>query len=658
MKFKVQFNLHVASIVLAMAFISCGSRKRSLNINNPILEKQVVSGASQSTSRDSVVPDSAFSSINAGNGANAASKPICSNTKPQEISLKLNLSVSFSAHCAGCHGDFGQGQEQFPALKKTSLSATEFREIVRAGKNSSENEMQNRIMPSFESIKYSDNDLSSDFNLLVSGEAQQNHLIEENCLSISQKNFAPLELEKALAEGKEVWRKTEKDAPCFSCHGPDPVDLAKIGFSDGVILRRAMTHLTEPNAKKIVDYVQAFRQKLSEKNENPGQKLELFDPLMFRPLQPGGAPSPGNSNLERDLNWFTNLQQIGVLFATKKLQTHDEIRIAIKQLNTIDLSIHKQPIVFSRYTEDEFRGSDHKTTDEWIPQFPMRVIEGKSEELLNLHDNYLADAGNDLKFWAYFDRILELQVPDIKWSDAVNVPEKEVRQKSNWTSALVERYKAVQIFQFQLRNGRLPDKTAGLKKGDESKMSFRSPFWKVGGSLFQSESVNGQNPYAKEIAFSVPPSTAGWKERPVEIDTLRIVLPWWQMGQIWDPGLLNTQPGKVFGYHVERFTWHLTLSGTDWTKKAYDERMFPRYLPFFAAKTYLDRVFLPLNQPQVAKITGQTLVDTRKTSTESKIRSLYPVHAATLPTQDLMFDNLAAIEKYIQSGAEIESLGK
>lgn len=153
-------------------------------------------------------------------------------TPSKSDDLKENqLSHSFLNNCAGCHGLGGEGKEKNPDLSKVA-STKDFADIVRSGRKN---------MPAFSVEYYPDEDLKRDAKVLQNFSQDKQILYSgfnvpvPRSGSISEDAF-----KKTMNDAMKVWRDPGDGGACASCHGPDPIDLARIGYSNAAILRRAI----------------------------------------------------------------------------------------------------------------------------------------------------------------------------------------------------------------------------------------------------------------------------------------------------------------------------------------------------------------------------------------------------------------------------------
>src|SRR5690606_38890396 len=89
-------------------------------------------------------------------------------------------------------------------------------------------------------------------------------------------------LEQQLADGLAVWRYPGQGGACVGCHSPDGFELARVGYTDDDLRRRALDHVSAEQADTLVPYVHALRQQ--------HEMAWLLHPAKFRPLQPAHLP--------------------------------------------------------------------------------------------------------------------------------------------------------------------------------------------------------------------------------------------------------------------------------------------------------------------------------------------------------------------------------
>ncbi len=296
--------------------------------------------------------------------------------------------------------------------------------------------------------------------------------------------LSPEELEKALTEGLATWRFKGTDGACVACHSPDGYDLAKVGYSDADIERRALSHVDAEQTKTLVAYVHALRQKY--------EMTKLLHPAKLRPEQPAfeafPEKTPGlevtdpKAQDERDEAFMLALtDDLGLLWATGKVDSLEKAKQAREELLAVDLLSQKIGIPFDHLSEDGWHGEPHRSIFEWYPAMPTAPLPGKEEAWYALEDAYLADPSDD-KLWAYFDAIDSLTGCDYDLSNGGDPA--FYQHACEWMRL---KFKSLQVFQHMLRRGTtaypdvLSDQPAGTTAaGALDLVIARSPIWEAG----------------------------------------------------------------------------------------------------------------------------------------------------------------------------------
>lgn len=292
------------------------------------------------------------------------------------------------------------------------------------------------------------------------------------------------ELEKALEAGLEAWRFAGTDGACVGCHAPDAYDLAKVGYSDADIVRRALTHVDQQKADALVAYVHALRQKHG--------MVDLLHPAKFRPEQPAfeafAEATPGlevtdpQAQDERDEAFMNALTgDLGLLWATGKVDSLEKAKQARDELLAIDLGKLKLGIPFDHLSEDGWHGEPHRSIFEWYPAIPSAPLPGKETEWYALADAYLADPSAE-HLWAYYDAIDALTGCG---HDLSNGGDPLFYQRAcDWMRL---KFKSLQVFQHMLREGTTdyPDVFADQPPGTTPVSALdlviaRYPIWEAG----------------------------------------------------------------------------------------------------------------------------------------------------------------------------------
>lgn len=299
-----------------------------------------------------------------------------------------------------------------------------------------------------------------------------------------EKPMTQEQLAEALQRGFETWRFAGMGGACVGCHAPDGYDLAKVGYSDADIVRRALDHVDQEKADTLVAYVHALRQKHG--------MTELLHPAKFRPEQPGfeafAETTPGlevtdpQAQDERDEAFMHALtDDLGLLWATGKVDSLEKAKKARDELLAIDLRTLKLGIPFDHLSEDGFYGEPHRSIFEWYPAMPTAPLPGNEKAWNDLADAYLADP-SDRNLWAYYDAIDTLTGCAYDLSN--NGDPAFYEPACEWMRL---KFKSLQVFQHMLRRSTIayPDVLADQPSGTTLAGALdlviaRSPIWEAG----------------------------------------------------------------------------------------------------------------------------------------------------------------------------------
>jgi hypothetical protein len=205
--------------------------------------------------------------------------------------------------------------------------------------------------------------------------------------------------------GLEAWRKPRPlIGACVNCHSPDAFDIARVGFSDEDIMRRAVGDgLTEREGRDIVRLVALQRQRYNMTGSNAP-----FDPQTFRPLQPGGMPLADASvpEHERDRLFLAHLRddhQLRVAQPARVDSVEDALNVRDEMI-ALDLMTVRVGILFDRFSEDPHHGTASSSFRDWIPMAPHEPLIDKSNDWFALQDTYIANPTAE-NLWALMSAI-------------------------------------------------------------------------------------------------------------------------------------------------------------------------------------------------------------------------------------------------------------
>jgi hypothetical protein len=295
----------------------------------------------------------------------------------------------------------------------------------------------------------------------------------------------PDQLDAALTLGLETWRFPGKRGACAGCHSPDGYDLARVGFADDTIVRRAKDHVSLEQADALVAYVHALRQKYG--------LVQLLHPATFRPLQPNHVAwpetTPGlevtdpQAQDERDLAFMNHLiDDRALLWAAGKVDSRAAAHQAYDELHAIDLTALRLGVPFDHLSEDGFYGEPHRSVFEWFPGMASAPKPGEEAAYYALVDAYLADP-SDANLWKYYDALMAKTdcVDDLA---AMGDPQ-YYRRACDWMRL---KWRSLQVFSHMLRHGSasypdaLIDQQGPLAE-HTALAAERLPIWRAGDFL-------------------------------------------------------------------------------------------------------------------------------------------------------------------------------
>lgn len=293
-------------------------------------------------------------------------------------------------------------------------------------------------------------------------------------------------LAKALDEGLQTFRYRGNGGACVGCHAPDGYDLARVGYSDADIRRRAIKHVDDARTEILVNYVHALRQKF--------QMTRVLHPAKYRPEQPAfdafEASTPGlevtdpKAQEERDFAFTQSLvNQYKLLWATGKIDSLAKAKQAYDEIHALDLRTVRLGIPFDHLSEDGWHGNEHLSVFEWYPGIPTAAAADKEAAWQGLMDAYIANPTDDA-LWAMFDGIDALTVCDADLSG-----QGDPNYYSRACDWMRLKYRSLQVVQHMMRNETVayPDVFSNIPGGTPQThldtMIHRYPIWEAGDVL-------------------------------------------------------------------------------------------------------------------------------------------------------------------------------
>lgn len=450
----------------------------------------------------------------------------------------LELSTTFKTICSNCHGAYGEGAPNYPALPG-GLDQASFVAKVRSG---------GKGMPAFAAADPSDADLAADYAALSSRpptERGGSALAAESTWSDSQ-------VADAYAKGLAVWRTPDpKGAACANCHSPDALDLSVIAYKDDAIIRRATLHLSPQQALVIRDFVHAQRRRFG---------IKAPCSTDWRPFQPGGTPLEGDTREAQDLSYLKSLEASKLLLLTDKIDTLEKAKAARDQLLAMDLRKTPLGIHFARWTEDSFNGEEHRSVNDWVPSLPRVANPESRAAWLKLQDDYLANPTTEAMY-ALVDGVDRLTNDNgySVWFDA------NAKYGGQWMSGVMQgKYESVLLAQHFFRMAVLGKPSFGelpMVPFADHKAGYFNPWWGTGNGTIGAPCANDEaclDHYAEQFPPEVIAET-GTGRVALEAFTGDFSHNWFTIGELLDQGLLNT---GGFGHNTtEAVYWNALKIG-------------------------------------------------------------------------------------------------
>ncbi len=356
-----------------------------------------------------------------------------------------------------------------------------------------------------------------------------------------------------------AWRKTDaRGQACASCHSPDGLELAAYNFSDEDLMRRAKAHLSLEDAKQIVDQIHTLRE-----NYHIDKPL---DPMMDRPMQPGGSVLEGATSLARDKEFAMSLKQILPTFFGR-IDSLAQAERARAEILRVDLAKLKIGIPFNRISEDVFHGNEHATIANWISDVKLA-----QETPFQLEDAYLSNptAANFNSIESYYTSSV-------------------MRPLSPAQEVGLSKKRSLLYLQHDLRMHFLSLKNT-------AQPAYRNPMWNVGeqGRIYSKSKMDSLGMPSDIVAKKiVGPDTAEQMKQ--------IRLPWYWMGWVMDPSLQHTSLLAETN-RADYFTRFLTSDGP-----------YPMHEAFMITRKIMEESFVPkswiIAVPQHLKINYSGFVD-------------------------------------------------
>jgi mono/diheme cytochrome c family protein len=466
---------------------------------------------------------------------------------PTDATLSVNgaAPAAFITECSSCHGATANGRQYYPPLR-TGYTFAQVQTAVRGGIVSTkttittaQGKMIQAQMPAFLPTRLSDPELMAIYTYISQPPTapDPNAAPAPYCLSRPEAAWTTDQVQAAIQNGITAWRTpgTVDGNACAFCHGPDPMDLAFIGYTDSQIYRRSFSHIGQPTVDAIIDMVHALRAKY--------QITAPPDPLTYRPFQPGGDVLPGSSSMERDQAFGQELSDMGLTLMGPAINSLATAQKAWQELDAINLRQLKVGVPLNKYTEDIFNNDgvippcpdlhecdDHGTIADWITDAPV-LTPAEATTFYPIQDAYLANPTLD---------------------NLVAILRAGPRDNTSWFK---NKYLSVQIANYLFRQ-----QASGMPLLDSlpTTSGFTVPFpvdnmgyilnsiWMVGANQRDFIHNDGPTLTVGDGKFNVPADTIpGLAVNNANAQLTRIIVPWFWLGFSLDPSTLNVEADYV-----------------------------------------------------------------------------------------------------------------
>lgn len=466
---------------------------------------------------------------------------------PTDTTLSVNGAPPeiFVTECSSCHGATGGGRQYYPPLH-TGYTFAQVQAAVRGGIISTkttittaQGKMIQAQMPAFLPTRVSDAELMAIFTYISQPPTAPDPTAAPApyCLARPEANWTADQISAAMTAGIAAWRTAGPvdGNACSFCHGPDPMDLAFIGYTDSQLYRRGFSHVAQPTIDAVIDMVHALR--ATYKITTPP------DPLTYRPFQPGGDVLPGASSQERDQAFGQELSDMGITLMGSPINDVATAQKAWQELQAINLRQLKVGVPLNKYTEDIFNNDgvvppcpdlhecdDHGTIADWITDTPV-LTAATAPAFYAVQDAYLAN-------------------PTLE--NLVAILRAGPRDNTSWFK---NKYLSVQTANYLFRQ-----QATGMPLLDSlpATPGFSVPLpvdnlgyilntiWMVGAN--QRDFIHNDGPTLTVGGgkFNVPADTIpGLAVNDANTQLTRMIVPWFWMGFSIDPSTLNVEADYV-----------------------------------------------------------------------------------------------------------------
>jgi hypothetical protein len=390
---------------------------------------------------------------------------------------------------------------------------------------------------------------------------------------------APLSDGQANDIALKLWRNDDLSVhpkgSCSGCHGADFFDLARIGTTDGDLLRRATTDgASQEQAKALVQAVKAMRGEM---------KLPAQNARTFRPLQPGGSvllpdltDAPYLVAIKRDIAFGNQLKTLlptlmsgRIDSLAKAQQARDELLDLAQGTNAAGrnsgkLTMRSLPtgVLYPRWSSDVHHGADEGTFNDWTADIAHDAKPEFKAAWQGLQTAYLANPSNE-NFWRMYYSARDMTQLPLLGTCTTIVPNSAACgitddfNKHKFLSAMMGQH----LMRMQ-HSGKLDtfaqgaiafsyldtDPAYSYMKANNNNLAFLpSPLWEVGDNgriLIENTSSGTFKENLKRLGYPEFAQNSVGETRLASDEETALRMAWFWIGFTFDPSLSRTSAGR------------------------------------------------------------------------------------------------------------------
>lgn len=358
----------------------------------------------------------------------------------------------------------------------------------------------------------------------------------------------------------------------MSCHGPDFIDLARIGSTDADVVRRAIIDgASEAEAQTLLRAVKEMR---------TAWRMPAANARAFRLLQPGGALLPGATSAERDLALAGELAvALPTLMSETPIRSRAQALKARDEVLAFDWSKVRVGVPLPLWSADIAQGAAEGTLNDWIADEARVPRADRRADWIAVQDAYLADPSH-ANFWRLYFAVDEMTEPfagNGTPADPADGWKLRRLAEMKFKSALIGQHvmraelqgrlgsfmRGQNAFSYLINESPYRELAAG-KVATNGGTNYRvpqflpNPWWEVGDSARigldasdvsagQPGNAGGQDKMVDTLALLGAPDFVVQSVDPARLrndEETEIRLSWFMAGLLLDPSLQRTHPSN------------------------------------------------------------------------------------------------------------------